>query len=524
MGTSKDSPLALLVCVDALRYDCVNFQPETPYFSKLGVPRRLSTPTMDRIAEQSVRFGRAVSHAGYTPLSLATAFTGTYARTHGVVDFQNTTCRPHVTALPTLFKRAGYRTCSVCGPTFFKSLGLTRDVDHVWSDERSLLDLLEHGPDEPTFAFVHFNDVHHPYVWTQWPDPRADNRDFELMMQLQFGLAVDLETNEFVDASGNRAGFDKWSQLIATPGPSEMAQARLTNLFRCYLHGIQKFDQTRFAHFVERLESTGWWDRATFVVFADHGEISMPKAPWALNHDKSVGEQLMRVPLTIKSPNHAPRDVRTLVGLVDLLPTVAELCGLKVNAGALDYELDGRSLLGTIESGRPAQPDYYHEGWSVVVAEQKQKPVLYQRAIRTQNDTKYLFTGDQFDPAEFDMLNEDDFLTLITECCAGEIAQPAIHSQLRPNLQRSMSRQDLANAVVAQVPRHRRFDVKQDPFEEQGHVMEPGKRGWDDYLRELKRMAELKGRPNYVDGASAMSPDDEQRVLEHLAELGYVES
>jgi arylsulfatase A-like enzyme len=524
MASSNDSPLVLLICIDALRYDCVNWQPETPYFNKLGVPRRLNTPTLDRIAEQSVRFPRAVSHAGYTPLSLGTVFTGTYGRTHGVVDFQNTTCRPEVVSLPSLFKRHGWRTCSVCGPEFFTSLGLTRDVDHVWSHEGPLLELLESGPAGPTFAFVHFNDVHQPYLWTGWGDPRLNNRDFELMMQLLFGLWVDHATREFVDGSGNRAGFDKWSQLIATPIPPEAAAGRLSALFRCYLHGIQKFDQTRFADFVERLENSGWWERATVVLFADHGEISMPKAPWALNHDKSVGEQLMRMPLMLKSPRLEPADVRPLVGLVDLFPTIADLLDLHSNQDGPGYELDGRSLLPAIEAGRPVQQDYYHEGWSVVVGEQREKPVLYQRAIRTQNDMKFLFTGDVLDPGEFDALNEEQFLKYIIERGAGEIANAQSREQLRRHLHQGMSRAELANAVVAQIPRCRRFDLKQDPFEEHGQVMEPGKRGWDGYNRELQRMLTLTGRPNYIDDQTALSPEDEQRMLQHLGELGYVET
>ncbi len=100
MTDSKDTPpLVLLVCIDALRYDCVNWQPETTYFQKFGMPRRLRTPTLDRIGAESVRFHRAVSHAGYTPLSLATTLTGSYGKTHGVVDFQNTCCRDEAAPL-----------------------------------------------------------------------------------------------------------------------------------------------------------------------------------------------------------------------------------------------------------------------------------------------------------------------------------------------------------------------------------------------------------------------------------------
>ncbi|MBU0639285.1 MAG: sulfatase-like hydrolase/transferase [Planctomycetes bacterium] len=524
MPIDTDPPLVLMVCIDALRYDCVNWQPETPYFEKIGLPRRLTTPTLDAIGNESVRFQRAVAPAGYTPLSLATTLTGVYADTHGVVDFQNTTCRADVRPLGSLFKRLGWRTCSVWGPEFFKGIGLARDVDHVFNDEAVLLDLLDSGPPEPTFAFVHLNDVHHPYVFNYWDDPRADNRDFELMMLLQFGLWVDLEKREFIDASGRRAPFDQWSQLIATPGPPEAIPNRLGNLFKCYLHGIQKFDQTRLAAFVERLKAGGWWDRAVVVFFADHGEVIWPTVPWTLGHGKLVCEQLMRVPLTIKAPGIAPRDVRTLVGLVDLVPTVLALAGADLTPGTLPYELAGRSLLPAIEHDRPVQNDYYHEGWSVLVAEQKRKPALYQRAIRTQDDRKFLFSGDLLDPAQFESLAEDDFLQYAIERALGEMVYPPTEAAVRQHLVNGMSRRDVAAGLAAQVPRYRRFDLKTDPFEERGQPMEPGRPGWDEYLRQLKRMVDLRGQPCYVDESTELPADEERELLRHLGELGYVEA
>jgi hypothetical protein len=128
------------------------------------------------------------------------------------------------------------------------------------------------------------------------------------------------------------------------------------------------------------------------------------------------------------------------------------------------------------------------------------------------------------EPGDFDALNEEQFLKYVIERGAGEIATPATREQLRRHLQQGLSRAELASAVVAEVPRHRRFDVKQDPFEEHGQVMQPGKPGWDSYSRELQRMAALCSRPNYIDAQTALSPQDEQRLLHHLGDLGYVET
>lgn len=524
MPRNHQTPLVLLTCIDALRYDCLNWQPEQPYFEKFGMPRRLETPTLDRIANESVRFQRAVSHAGYTPPSLATALTGTYTRAHGVVDFQNTTCREEVTNLAQHFKKLGWRTYCACGPDFLANLGLTRGFDHVHPDEAALLAALENDPPEPTFAFVHFNDVHHPYLFSHWNHPRCDNTAFHFMMQVVFGVWVDEAARQFVDAEGNRVGFEKWDQIVASKIPQEAMAPRLSNLFRAYTLGIQQFDQRRLASFVDRIEAAGWWEQAVFALFADHGEIVSPRVPWSMGHGKYLNEQLLRIPLTIKAPGLEPRDVRTLVGLVDLAPTILQLAGCTQNNQQPDRQIDGRSLVPTIHTGEPAQADYYQESWSVLVAEEKRQPVLYQRAIRTQDDVRYVFTGDMVETSEFANLTEDEFLRYAIERILGEIAYPQTCEQVRAHLRKGLSREQLLAGLSGNVARFARFNVAEDPFEENGIGLNPQHPLWHEYLQMLKRMLELRGRPNPIaEHAGPLTEAQEAAMLQHLGELGYVE-
>lgn len=520
MPTSRP-PLVLAVCIDALRHGCANWQPNAPYFERFGVPRPLKTPTLDAIGEGSVRFHKAVANAGYTPLSLATTLTGAYSRTHGAVDFQTTCCRPHVKPLFQVFREAGWRTCCVFGPGFLDPLGLTRGADHSVRGEEPLLEMLERGPREPTFAFVHFNDVHHPYTFTDWPDTRADNRDFELMVQLMFGVRADVENRRFIDARGRAVGFDKWDQLVASPVPEAMRKSRADAMFKCYLHGVEKFDQTRLAAFVERLRQAGWWDDAVVALFADHGEIVSPRLPWCLGHGKYLNEQLMRVPLCIKAPGLAPRDVHPLVGLVDLYPTLLELAGIDPRRAELEHKLDGRSLLPAVERDDGVQPHYYHEGWSVLVAETPDRPVLYQRAIRTQRDVKYLFTGDLMDPDEFEPLDEEAFVVYAIERALGERAEAPARLAVREHLRKGVSRRELAAGLTGNVPRYRRFDLSTDPHEEQGDALDPDHPLWREYAGYLKRMVDLRGEPN---PRADDRTDMDAAILTRLGELGYVEA
>ncbi len=91
---THDPKHVILISIDDLRFDAVRWQPDQRYWKALGVNARLKTPAMDALAEESVLFTKCLSNAGYTPLSHATLFTGSYAHRHGVVNFHNTTCRP----------------------------------------------------------------------------------------------------------------------------------------------------------------------------------------------------------------------------------------------------------------------------------------------------------------------------------------------------------------------------------------------------------------------------------------------
>ncbi|QOJ15781.1 MAG: sulfatase-like hydrolase/transferase [Planctomycetia bacterium] len=512
-------PHVLLICIDALRYDCVNWQPQTPYFDLFNLPRRLTTPALDALAAQSVRFPRAVSHAGYTPLSLATTLTGAYARGHGVIDFQNTTCRPHVRSLPELFAAGGYRTAAVCGPEWFGSLGLSRGVQRVGQDERVVLDALAEPDDSPLFAFLHFNDVHSPYGYTFWDDAACDNRDFALFMWTHFGLQFDLAAREFVDRQGRRAGLDQWDGIVASACPADRQAERSLLLFKAYLHGIDKFDQVRLARFVNALGRSGVLDSSIVCVFADHGEIVAPRMPWVLGHGKFLTEQLQRVPLMIRAPGLRPRDVAPLAGLVDLAPTLLELAGLERRWDALDYERDGRSLIPAMESNRPAQPHYFQEGWSVRVAADRAWPTLFQRAVRTQDDRLLLAHGTELAASEYEEMSLEAAARYFVERGLGEIAYPQTCGELAGHLRAGVSRAALAAEIERAHPRFQCFDVAGDPLMRTPRVLTRStatalERGWAD---EIER---LTGTGN----AAGLTAGTEDAILKHLGELGYVEA
>ena len=107
------------------------------------------------------------------------------------------------------------------------------------------------------------------------------------------------------------------------------------------------------------LERTGLLDNTIVIYFSDHGEMMGEHGRW---HKQCFYEASARVPLVIRHPDFtssAGRTAATPVTLVDLLPTLVEWGGAR-----LDYAVDGASLTPDMQSGtpaaaRPALTEYY---------------------------------------------------------------------------------------------------------------------------------------------------------------------
>jgi arylsulfatase len=98
--------------------------------------------------------------------------------------------------------------------------------------------------------------------------------------------------------------------------------------------------------FLDELRARGLYERALIVVTSAHGESLGERG--VVGHGGLYLEQLL-VPLILKLPRAIglpPARIDEPVELVDLLPTLFELCGL-----SLPDDLDGRSLLPTLFRG-----------------------------------------------------------------------------------------------------------------------------------------------------------------------------
>ncbi len=262
------------------------------------------TPSIDALARDGVRFDQAYTSAPLCLPAHASLLTGRWPRHHGLrTEDQDLDPRGGVTAAE-LFKRAGYRTAAVVGSTTLdRARGLARGFDDYLDDlnepgkrpgrgeretaeqvvDRALAWLAAAGP-EPVFLWVHLADAKAPH---RPPEDLA--REYE-------GRLYD----------GEIAALDRAVGRLR----AKVAEAR---------------------------------PQAIVALTSDHGE--------ALGDHGEDGFGFFlygattRVPLVLALPPGGSRGVQVAVPVrsIDLLPTLLDLCGLRVP------RLDGRTLRRLVE-------------------------------------------------------------------------------------------------------------------------------------------------------------------------------
>ena len=117
------------------------------------------------------------------------------------------------------------------------------------------------------------------------------------------------------------------------------------------------------------------------VLWSDHGWHLGEKQHWA---KRSLWEESTRVPLILAGPGLAKGNCTRPVGLIDLYPTVSDLCGL----GAPPQKLEGHSLVPLLQKPDTVWPHpaitTFHQNDHTICTE-------YWRYIRYANGDEELY-------------------------------------------------------------------------------------------------------------------------------------
>lgn len=344
----------ILVSIDTLRADRLHCY---------GNPRPTS-PAIDRLASEGVRFRNAFSTAPWTLPAHLGLFTsrepGRYFQSVGIAGWsEDKADYPIIYSLqgeaPTIastFRDAGFDTVGFHGAMLTDAVwGLDRGFrEYRFSprDDQFFMaeEYISGAPaDRPFFLFVHSYIVHRPY---------ENERVFGSPDRRPPGLAqMDFEK----DRLGGRevTPVDPQAPLYGwQPVPDEIEYWKTV-----YDGGIRAVDQL-LGGLLEALRREGLYEDATIVVTADHGEEFWEHIPeCSPDHNHSLFDELLHIPLIVKLPDGraAGKVVDGLVRIHDVGPTLFEQAGLPLHAGAT-----GRSLLERIDDESAAEERTLYAG------------------------------------------------------------------------------------------------------------------------------------------------------------------
>ena len=309
----------------------------------------LTTPVVDTIAENGVRFENAYAGSSLTPVSAGTFFTGRPPFEHGIRSLFNVNGQalaPEAVTLAERLAAEGMRTAGfVSAVPMSDRYGLDRGFE-TYSDEFGAkekspcgneyqrradettdlaLDWLNGNGLDPFFLFVHFFDAHDANL--------SPPRDW-LEARVSFPLPKNVE------------------RPCALMGLPDEAKRELYDAELAWM-------DAQLGRLVARLERLGVLNETLIVLIADHGEALGDHGLWTHGW---LYEHQLRVPLVMAGPG-LPQGVveTTRVRLADLPVTVGDLFGVNARVSGKPMT-HGRSFGGLFgenaEDARSDRPVY----------------------------------------------------------------------------------------------------------------------------------------------------------------------
>ncbi len=332
----------VLVVIDTLRADALScYGNERP-----------TSPHLDALAAEGVRFDEVLAQAPNTATSHATLFTGLQPWAHRVA---NMTSLEHGTpglppAFETLAERfaaAGYQTAAFTdGGPLGRAWNLHQGFEVLEARyegveakvDAALRFLRTRDEGRPLFLFVHTYQVHLPYVappeWSDRFDP-----DYEGPLR----AAV-----ERVRAQRDAGAEKQPDGRILLEGQERFTERDVEHLVALY-HGGVAYTDHELGRLWAHLRERGTLDETIVAVTSDHGEEFGEHGRFG---HVQLHRETLRVPLVLRLPGGTDalargRVVPETVRLVDLFDTLLEAAGLEPPPGR-----GGRSLLAGLRAGR----------------------------------------------------------------------------------------------------------------------------------------------------------------------------
>jgi arylsulfatase A-like enzyme len=326
----------LLITVDTLRAD---------HLSSYGYPRR-TTPVLDRLAAEGVRFDQTAVQWPKTTPSFASMFTATYSKDNDIVRRVGIPVSCRFEMLAKVLQRRGYATQAVVangalGSEFNFNQGFdayvetwklkahgTANLNQAEAVTRLAVGMLDglakaSSARRPWFLWVHYIDPHFPYTPPgKWRDRFQGDRFFDRSRQ----VPVSGRPTQQMGGIGRREVLGGHHDLAFYVARYDAAVA---------------YADAQIGVLLDEMRRRGLLGRTLTAFTSDHGE-SLGEHDYYFDHGRFGFQTCLRVPLIVHYPGVlAPRVDARPVELLDLAPTLLEAAGAALPGGVWKQ---GRSL------------------------------------------------------------------------------------------------------------------------------------------------------------------------------------
>jgi arylsulfatase A-like enzyme len=299
----------VLLTIDALRKDALGC-----YSNKSGL-----SPFIDSLQDRCIRFTRGQSTGPYTQASFPGILTSSYYLDYG----QPKGLSPRRTLISEPLKEAGIVTaafhsnpylCDYLGwnrgwDVFYDSMEeeVSEEIPYIKGDlinskVTSWLTSQSLGDNKPFFLWLHFMDIHEPYV----PD-----REYIDIVDPSISLTQGEMFHLFAEVLLKRDASDK--------GKVEL----LRKLYDSHVREVDDYVK----QFFTTLEKLSLLQNTVVIITSDHGDEFGEHG--GLSHDDKMYSELIDMPLLIYDPAKNKGEVcQKLASNVDIAPTIVQLFGL----------------------------------------------------------------------------------------------------------------------------------------------------------------------------------------------------
>lgn len=320
----------------------------------------VSTPSLDRLAENGVRFERNYCA---NPVSMPSRFALVTGRYAGEIGYTNNSTKPDTlkvlpaareNSIGNLLRNAGYNTIYsgypgfYCGRTNMEDYGFTQNGTDYYEGPANVAEEFfanyNAAEDQPFFLYLSFMNPH-DICYGAGYDPRFPNelRPHQIAAtQKYIDLRKTLNDKEYhaqvPPVPANVEPNGAYAEMKEIGSGSRDWTPEQWDFYRwMYCRLVEDVEQ-QIGRILTALDNAGLADNTIVIFTSDHGEMGQSHG---LVFKSQLLEEATRTPLIISGPGirKGVVDSRNLTSGIDIVPTICELVGIPIPGN-----LSGRSL------------------------------------------------------------------------------------------------------------------------------------------------------------------------------------